>query len=179
MRLIALYRTPARAEAAVADLRTAGIGDDRVVLGDRAMQAAPPPERKDPSLGQSINEWLRSAVGLRPTARYPDDLRSRLLMSAAIALVGAGIGILLGAFVGGSVFAVVIGAVVGFVAGPIAEAVWRGIFRAEQEASREEGVLVEVELTDGIEVARVAEILRRHGPVRIERKDGGRGGSTT
>ena len=176
--LAAVYRTLSEAEASAADLRKAGVSEGQIVVQDRrSTDEGPangvtgvngvtgPASSTAPPTGEPVQTPTR-----RRDADIARSVFSRtVLLTAGAAVVGAAVGFLIGvAFFGlglGTWVALVAGAVAGSVFGAMAGGIWGGM----NQARSEEGFLVEVHTDDPDEARRVAEVLGRRAPIRLDR----------
>jgi hypothetical protein len=170
--LAAVYRTLAEAEATEADLEATGVDARQIVVQDRSLtdegpakRVAGPVESAPPPTGEPVETATR---------RRDVDI-ARTVFSRTVAFtVGAAIGgAVLGSLVGalflgwglGTWIALAVGAVAGAVFGAMAGGIWGGM----NQARTEDGVQVEVHTDDPDEARRVADVLGRRDPIRLDR----------
>lgn len=168
----AVYGTLDDAEASARAVRGAGIPGRRIVVQDRRLTDEGPSKSvvgdnstPSPPTGEPVQT---------PTRRRDADVTGvvfsrTVIWTAGGIVLGAGIGFLIGlAFFGlhlGAWIAMAVGVAAGSVAGAMAGGIWGGM----GQARREEGFLVEVHTDDPDEARRIAEILGRRRPIRLDR----------
>jgi len=168
----AIYGTLDDAEASAEAVRGAGVPGRRIVVQDRRLTDEGPSNgvvgadsTPAPTTGEPVQTPTR-----RRDAEVTGVVFSRtVIWTAGAVVLGGGIGFLIGlALFGlhlGAWITLAVGAVAGSVFGAMAGGIWGGM----GQARREEGFLVEVHTDDPDEARRIAEILGRHRPIRLDR----------
>jgi hypothetical protein len=161
--VVAVYREMETAEAAVRLLRENGVSNDQISLRSRSPTDDPAARRVEPASEEPTRRRDAAVAG--------NVFKKITLMSLAGAVIGGGLGFGIALLLDSSDLITWIAGVVGVVAGSVIGGVWGGIFGSMGEAQREKGVAVGVHSDAPEEVERAAGILKRHGPMRIDRYD--------
>ncbi len=168
----AVYGTLDDAEASAEAVRGTGVPARRIVVQDRRLTDEGPSKsvvgansKPAPPTGEPVQTPTR-----RRDAEVSGVVFSRTVIWTAGAIVlGGGIGFLIGLVLFGMHLGAWIALAVGAAAGSVFGAMAGGIWGAMGQARREEGFLVEVHTDDPDEARRIAEILGRRRPIRLDR----------